>query len=253
MLKRKRSPFEKLYHLLALIVVLVLVFGGAFLMVLPHFWSWPDHGPDSPIGIIVRDFGLAALIAGLVGCGYEFVLRGAFAAELKENLLAVINERSGELDAVREAGIKTMHRRLPHAGLIDRFETAERSIKILQTWSGDFNAMGRSLKEAAERGCEIRILLLDPYSEQADFRGRDLGYVERNTVKSMINNDLATLRKVFKSCNQSIRKCVHVKLYDSTPVMAMYGFDDTTIVGTYWRGIHSQEGPQLVVTPSGAH
>jgi hypothetical protein len=229
---------------------------GAFLITLPvlaETTAWQMLAHDTVGGELVRDFGFALFIAGSAGVGYELLMRNAFEAEVEHTLTRIINERSAELDKLRQAGVKTVHRRLAHARLIDNFEEAKESIRILQTWSGDFNNIGDTLVWAAKKGCEVKILLLNPDSDQAKQRGQDLGYVNSTVVQALIQNDLEVLRKCALSCNNEERNRIKVRLYDSTPVIAIYGYDDINVVGTYWRQRHSQEGPQLEVDTSKVH
>lgn len=250
MVDNSGSGFRAVYHRTVLLLISILVLVGAALILLP---SILHLGPDSTMREIFRDFGIAVLVAGLVGTGYEYWLRNAFRAEVKQTLSQIINERHAELDKLRVAGVKTIYRVLPHAQLVDKFEGAERSIRILQTWSGDFNAIGYVLARAAKKGCEVNILLLNPDSPQAEQRGRDLGYEDATAVRALIRNDLSTLRKSARQCTEEARGRIKVKLYSSTPIMPIYGYDDTNVVGTYWRGRHSQEGPQYeLVRPESA-
>jgi hypothetical protein len=222
---------------------------GASLITLPvlaESINWQLLAHEKPLGSLVRDFGFAILIAGSAGVGYEYMLRNAFSKEVKWTLTQIINERSAELDQLRRAGVKTVYRRLAHATLIDRFEEASKSIRILQTWSGDFNNIGDTLARAAIRGCEIKILLLNPESSQAKQRGKDLGYVDSKVVETLIRNDLEVLRKCALRCGKHVSN-IRIKLYDATPVIPIYGYDDTNVMGVYWHQMHSQEGAQLEV------
>lgn len=231
-----------------LLLFLLIVMGVSLitLPVLAESINWQMLAHEEPLGNLVRDFGFAILIAGSAGVGYEYMLRNAFSKEVEWTLTQIINERSAELDQLRRAGVKTVYRRLAHATLIDHFETASRSIRILQTWSGDFNQLGDTLARAAMRGCEIKILLLNPESFQAEQRGKDLGYVDSDVVKALIQNDLEVIRKCSSRCGKDVDN-IKIRLYDATPVIPIYGYDDTNVMGIYWHQMHSQEGPQLEV------
>lgn len=247
------SSGRSVYHSVTFSVVISMIFLGFTLTVLPLLLHYLDPGHalhlrnlHGPWGTILRDLGLAILIAGLVGTGYEVFTRRAFLEDVENTLDEVVTRRYEELDKVRMSGLKTIHREKYYARVEERFRNAKRSIRILQTWSGEFHALGSSLKQAAERGCDIRILLLQPDSEPAKLRGADLGHGETN-VRKFIENDLAILNTLHAGLNKRVRDNLEVKLYKTSPVVAIHGYDDTNIVGTYWYGRHSQEGPQYEV------
>jgi Domain of unknown function (DUF5919) len=235
---------QRVYHTVTFGVVISMIFLGFVLMVLPplHAFHLAPHGTW---GTIFRDLGLAILISGLVGTGYELFTRQAFLGDVEHKLEEVVSRRYEELDQVRMSGLKTIHQEKFYARVEEKFRDAKKSIRILQTWSGEFPSLGRSLKLAAERGCEIRILLLKPNSEAAKRRGADLGHGETQ-VKKFIENDLAILNTLYAGLAKK-KDNLEVRLYEASAVIAIHGFDDTNFVGTYWCGRHSQEGPQYEV------
>jgi hypothetical protein len=221
---------------------LFMILVGFVFIVIPELLNWNNE----LLILIVRDVGLALLIAGVVGSGYEFATRGSFLEEVERALEEVVGKRYEELDKVRASGLKTVHREKFYADVEEKFRDAKASIRILQTWSGEFNSLGSPLRQAAERGCEIRILLLKPNSVVARQRGADVGHGEE-AVEEFINNDLTVLATLRARLSKKTKENIEVRLYDTTPVIAIYGCDDTNIVGIYWYGRHSQEGPQFEV------
>ena len=249
MVDDRTAGYRMAYHRTVYLVIILMIAIGCSLIIFPvlaETIEWQSVRHDTPMGELIRDFGFALLIAGSAGVGYEFMLRNAFAAEVELTLSRIIDERNAELNKLKRAGVRTIHKRLAHARLADYFEEADRSIRILQTWSGDFNNIADTLVRAVNRGCQIRILLLNPESVQAQQRGKDLGYVDSSVVKTLIRNDLEILRKCYLRCGE-VKNRIQVRLYDSTPVIPIYGYDNTNVVGIYWRQKHSQEGPQLEV------
>ncbi len=238
----KNSTDSRIYNYKTLIVVIGLGSLGFFLMVLPIIWGWPHEGTRA---FISRDLGLAFLISGIVGTGYEVFTRRVFMEDVENTLDAVVSRRYEELDKARMSGLKTVHREKFYARVEARFRDAKRSVRVLQTWSGEFNSLGSSLIQAAERGCDVRILLLDPDSEHAKHRGIDLKHGEEK-VRMFIDNDL-TILSTLRAKSERAKRNIEVRLYRSTPVIAVHGWDDTNVVGTYWCGKHSQEGPQYEV------
>jgi len=238
------ASWKTLYRSRLFIAALVLILSGLVLVGLPHI---PEAGIDihGTFGVLLRDIGVTLLIAGLVATFYETLTREAFMREVEQTLDRIISERYKELDQLRIAGLNTIHEELYYANVAQRFREASNSIRILQTWSGDFNALASSLKKAAERGCDIRILLLNPDSDQAKYRAKDLKH-SKDKVATLTEGDLSIL-SALRHMNQKLKDNMTVKLYDATPVIAIYGCDDINIVGTYWNGRYSQEGPQYEV------
>lgn len=231
------------YRAISLSVILSMILIGLVLIIIPELLGWSHNELRS---VLITDIGFAGLIAGVVGSGYEFATRGAFLEEVERALEDVVGRRYEELDKVRASGLRTIYKEKFYAGVEEKLRDAKTSIRILQTWSGEFNSLGSPLKQAAERGVDIRILLLKPDSVVARRRGVDLGHGEE-AVKEFINNDLAVLGTLHRRLSKKMKENIEVRLYETTPVIAIYASDDTNIVGIYWYERHSQEGPQLEV------
>jgi hypothetical protein len=190
------------YRAITLSVILSMVLIGFVLIILPELLGWPHNELRT---LLIRDIGLAVLIAGVVGSGYEFATRGAFLEEVQRALEDVVGKRYEELDKVRASGLKTIHKEKFYADVEEKLRDAKTSIRILQTWSGEFNSLGSPLKQAAERGIDIRILLLKPDSIVARRRGVDLGHGEES-VKESINNDLTVLGTLHSRLSKKRRR-----------------------------------------------
>jgi hypothetical protein len=230
------------------IVAVALTVGGfAFILASTFVPELFPEGWREPLHHVLRDVGIATLVSGLVSIAYEYALRYSFTRETQSNLRELFRERFEQVDLIREAGIKTIHTRLPKNKVVDEIRYAKR-IRILQTWTADFaetDDLGTALEDAATSGevIDIRILLLDPSSHGALSRGRDLGRDGDDVVKC-IKNDLRDLERLC-SKDPRLNDKIQVRLYDATPVMAIHGYDNTNIVGFYWHGQVSQRGTQF--------
>ena len=184
---------------------------------------------------ILRDVGVAALASGLLSTAYEYFLRRAFLEDATNGLRKIFGERDEKLDQLEKAGFKGIHPKLTKLGkshIAMEFRRARHSIRILQTWLGNFsedNDIGDALREVT-RGADIgvRILLLNPRSSVAPLRGKDLN----EDVEERIKEDIKQLKRL---CND--RPCaaerIQVRFYDATPAMSIYGYDDRNVVGFF--------------------
>jgi hypothetical protein len=78
--------------------------------------------------------------------------------------------------------------------------------------------------------------------------------VDAQTIKSNIEGDLDILGRIlneYRHKNSGYKGKLEVRVYDVTPVVNMYRFDDVRIVGTYLWGEDSITGPQFEVKGTG--
>ena len=93
---------------------------------------------------------------------------------LEENVARAIDEHLGKVDKFKSLGIVQIFEGFDSTKFRKRCQEAQKSIRILDTWTGQLDSIIGSLQEAASRGLEIKILLLKPNSPQAWYRVRDL-------------------------------------------------------------------------------
>jgi len=133
-----------------------------------------------------------------------------------------------------------------------RFKSKPAKVQILETWTGYGAQLYSWITHALEDGANVQILLLDPTSEHVEHRAQALSStgVDAQTIKSNIEGDLDILERVLKEYdheNGGYEGKLEVRVYDVTPVVNMYRFDDIRIVGTYLWGEDSITGPQFEV------
>jgi len=233
---------------------------------------------------LLRDLGIAAIISALLGTAYEYLLRREFVEDAQTALShAVKDERENlkdefvedaqaslrvvlredqrereKLDQFKAARLQKVHQRLSFDLLERNFSnvirkaqtdqgdsTAPPRIRILDTWTGfsDDGIMDQ-IKRAALAGCTVRILLLDPRSDQAEYRATAM-HTSTRFVKGKIEEELHKLGRVCSELQQSGNSNLEAKVYDAAPSNHIYDFDGIMLIGMYWRNKASFMGPQL--------
>jgi len=143
-----------------------------------------------------------------------------------------------------EAGLVGIHRRRYVEMLEKEFEERPKKVQILETWTGFRIQLQEWISGVIENGAVVEILLLDPTSEHVKYRSQALG----TNVKGEIENDLVCLGRTVRELEQKnpeYKDKLQIKVYNATPVVNMYRFGDTRIVGMYLWGTDSTRGPQL--------
>jgi CheY-like chemotaxis protein len=173
-------------------------------------------------------------------------------AVLEENISRAIDEHLGKVDKCKTVGIVQIFEGFDSTQFRKRCQEAEKSVRILDAWTGQLDAIIGSLQEAASRGLDVQIILLKPNSPQAWYRIRDLfAFKDISPTEGgeSIRRELARLDALHRE-NDPENK-IRVRVYDAIPTASIYGFDDTNIVSTHWRRLSSMESTQLeVVVPA---
>ena len=120
-------------------------------------------------------------------------------------------------------------------------------MNVLETWTGYRSQIKDWITEAVEHGATIEMVLLDPDSPQVKYRADALENMA--DVREEIKLDLKALATVLGELAQKsgYEGKLEIRLYDATPVVSMYRFDDTWIVASYLWGTDSIMGPQFEV------
>jgi heme-degrading monooxygenase HmoA len=240
---------------------------------------------------IIRDLGITAAVAGLIGVGVDFRLKEDFLNGFSERVNQDVSASNQELaNQLREVAAESI-RRLFHEedqkreqlrtqgldnisteldwptlnnacqSVIDRASRNEKNLKIriLNTWMNYRNpGLPAKLAKAAKEGCKVEILLLNPYSHQVTVRGKGLekvGFAPKS-VRQEIEAELDILRakrEELRREGQGKEDNLKVRLYDAPPVVHLYAFADLKLVGICWRKMSSTTGPQLEIHESIEH
>jgi CheY-like chemotaxis protein len=173
---------------------------------------------------------------------------------LEKTIAGAIDVRMESVEDQRTAGIKKTLPSFDAKELTERARRTQKSIRILQTYSGMIDQLTEPLREAASRGVNIRILFLNPDSKQAWYRSMDLfKFIDeptksRNPVRANIINELETLAGLLEE--EGLKDYVEMRVYDATPTISLYGFDDVNVLGVYWRKLAAIAGTQFEISAS---
>lgn len=234
----KLARLQQLSYTTALAILSVMV--GIILIVASVFI------PERQIWLsqLARGFGIALIPTGALGVLHGLFLRRSFLLEMKEQLSYSLNQYFVPFDRLTTAGVVDIHEIFPTTDAA-RVLAQARSISIVQTWIPDIIPMLRAMRTAAERGCRIRILLMNPDSTVASVRAKELGYTAPDATQRNVEANLAELRRFSKL--HVVAQNLEVRLYDGLPAAAIHMFDDTIFLGIYWRQIPAIQGPQFEI------
>lgn len=122
-------------------------------------------------------------------------------------------------------------------------ESSNIRIYILDNWiCENLNALESQLVDALNRGVDIKIALLNPESEIAKQRSRDLKKSDHNFVSNQIRSNIDDLKTIFSKCHNPN---LTVVLYSSLPTVELFVFDDELIYGNFLVGIESRYNPHI--------
>ncbi len=142
----------------------------------------------------------------------------------------------GQLRRERYDGVIRVHPNFPEAAFLDLVRTARREVVILQTWIPNLEELKGELSRAAERGIEVRILLLHPKSPVALLRDEALRVTGRPAGRVDVDASLAILESVHGILPPALRDRLHVRVYNSLPSIAVYKVDDRYLVSSFLHG-----------------
>lgn len=233
LLGEKWGNWSVIGALITLVVGIILIFWAVLIEEETFTWS-------PIVGHLIRDIGITATITASLIISYELLVKKGFIQDAENSLKRVYDKQRG----FEKAGLKKIHRNgLPEGLLREGISNTKKEIRILQTWLGFENrkhVIRAMLEEAAGRGCkEVRILLLDPFSDQVWYRaeamrGRDGDDVNEEHVMFRIVDDL---RFLLNDLRPRLEKCkLEVRVYDATPTTHVYEFDGTKLMAVKGRG-----------------
>jgi hypothetical protein len=127
------------------------------------------------------------------------------------------------------------HARLDPGGLIERVSRARESVTILETWTGLLEEPFREpflagLRTALLNQATVRILLLDPDSEGAQLRAKEL---RQRDVPLAIMANLHHLSRLRLELNEDVRIRLKVRVYDASPSVQMYRCDNKAFISFF--------------------
>ncbi len=157
-------------------------------------------------------------------------------------------QRTGDLPGSTEGTLRT-HSHLDYNRLTEHIAVAG-EVVILNTWIPGIDILADALADALQRGTRISILLLHPESHVAQLRSQALQGATRarfhqDMVKPGIRHCLDVLAAVSQMVDESQRRHLRVRLYDSLPSISLYGVDERAFVSFFMHGHLAVKSPQI--------
>lgn len=127
--------------------------------------------------------------------------------------------------------------------------SAAASVSIMDTGSHLLEGPGRdrflrSLQTALGNGVVVRLLLLDPDSAAASQRKEEIRPVK---VREVIVDNLRRLNDFAQALDPDGRGRLHVRIYDASPSIHMFQWDDKALISFFPVGVRASAAPHLEV------
>jgi hypothetical protein len=143
---------------------------------------------------------------------------------------------------ILSSGIKNVHDELPTQVLDDYYRKAKEEICVLWTWSSRIDPLQAGLLDAAKSGVKVRILLLQLDSEIASYRLIDQGF-QPDSARPKVGFE-GVLNEI---CANGLQKSIQIRFYDALPPFTLYKADDKLVMGIFWHGMGSSNGPHIEI------
>jgi hypothetical protein len=101
-----------------------------------------------------------------------------------------------------------------------------------------------ALRQALRNGARVRILLLDPDSAAATQRAEEIRPVD---VRRVIIDNLRYLNEFANGLAERERGRFHVRIYDASPSIQMFRWDDRALISFFPIGVRASAAPHLEV------
>ncbi|MGC5022300.1 hypothetical protein [Micromonospora sp. DT47] len=102
----------------------------------------------------------------------------------------------------------------------------------------------RALRTALGNGVLVRVLLLDPDSAAASQRAEEIRPVN---VREVIADNLRRLNEFAESLDAEARARLQVRIYDASPTVHMFQWDDKALISFFPVGVRASAAPHLEV------
>lgn len=149
--------------------------------------------------------------------------------------------------------------RRQYVEVLDRFPIDEfvsllngaRRLRILQTFipmDAHMYSFKDELTRSLRAGCEVHVLLCNPWSPICQIRQQALSGKHTTDVRNAIERNLHFFHDVFERLANDARPRLRVKVYSTLPSMSIYQIDNIFICGNYFHGWLAIDSPQIKVT-----
>lgn len=191
---------------------------------------------------ILKPFGLSLITAAII----SFTLDAVSLRSISENLKEVVNYRFAD-DEAKAYGINAVLNSTPY-DQIDRAISDSDRFVLIQTYFPHMGSTVEHLKDLLVRGGEVDVYLLNPKSDLAKQRskdiGRDISYVSNQIIGNV--SELESLHDELASIGSSTKK-LRLFHFDKLPSFSLHQAGNTAWMGFYWYGNQSDFGMNLVL------
>jgi hypothetical protein len=141
------------------------------------------------------------------------------------------------------------HPMFDHAEFSSHAASATDLVAVMDTGNHMLEGASRqrflvALRSALGNGAVVRILLLDPDSAAAAQRTEEIAPVD---VGRVIRDNLRHLHAFAATCDPGARQRFQVRIYDASPSIQMFRWDDKALISFFPIGIRASAAPHLEV------
>ncbi len=234
-----KNTFSLLTKYKAIIASLTVTLIGIILIAIPivynseNFWI-----------ILSQRIGIVLLTSALISFIFGFFFRQNFQEDMVSKVKSELKNYFETNNSIKESGILEFHRNLPIQDVVNSMSRSS-TIKILQTWIPDLYHFEKPFREVVERGGSVEILLLDPRSNYAKQRSKDLEYPNDQYASDAIKANITDLSRYCSLGN--IKNKIKIKMYSCLPSIQVYCCDEKAFIGFYMHKNQSTQSPQLEI------
>lgn len=227
---------KKIYSMKTTLVSIFVIAIGFAILVAGNFVE------NQLFSSILSQVSTALIPAGIISMLYDFYLRQDFVDLLKEEISKKNNLFKLE-DSVKKVGMQKIYIDRSEIDFLEYFKNAKNEILILDTSLIFFTAVPQIetiFANSVENGCHIKLLCLDPNSNQASYRERDIGYKTEIFV-SQLKSSIAQFQELKLNVDSKKPKgSIEIKMFDATTTNVLIMSDNRMIVGYILRKIRGR-------------
>jgi hypothetical protein len=151
-----------------------------------------------------------------------------------------------ELDKLFDYGIETIHVHLSDDELQGRLERAT-SIQVLKTWFPETKIIATGLERAIkEKKAKVKLLLCAP--ESPLLQQRSFNALQKRELEGSYAV-YTTIEEIHRWLQEEPGATVEIGLYNSWPGCPVIWYDETILMGFYFRGLPSPAWPWVSIRP----
>lgn len=170
---------------------------------------------------------------------------------LAKRIAELVNNQANLIRTVIDAGIMETCEAMPLVELKVRMSNAKQCVRIMHTFIDDPRQYKEAFVSATRNGSRIQLLFLNPDSQYARQRSRDvwpknsLTPPDEQFVSKQITYSIDVLHAMV--VEHGIKN-LEVRLFDSLPSLALYVTDDQILLGFFLSGTKTDSATMLTVS-----